>query len=124
MKAVQIEKPPYQAIIDFEETLKEPMLPDFKKAVEKAQKKFPTLVKRFGWGILLTILLMYATIGLNGLLIFLSGIVFTALLVAALIFRYIVNENIRAAERKKALEEEQARALEEFAIVSDNEEKK
>jgi len=82
------------------------MLPDFGKAVEKASKKFPSLIQRFGWGILLIILLMYATVGLNGLLIFLSGIASTILLIAALIFRYIVNENRRAAERKKDLEEE------------------
>ena len=115
---------PDQPIIDFEEKLKEPMLPDLGKAVEKAHKNFPNLIQRFGWGILLTFLIMYAAIGLNGLLIFLTGIIFIAVLQAALIFRYIVNENRRVKDHNETLEKEQAKALEDFEIVTDTEETK
>lgn len=35
---------PDQQIVDFEERLKEPMLPDFKLAATKVEKKFPGVI--------------------------------------------------------------------------------
>lgn len=50
---------------------------------------------------------MYAALGLNGVLIFLMGILFIVVLQAALIFRYIVNENERARKKREELELQQ-----------------
>ena len=60
------------------------------------QKKFPGIIQRFGWAVLLLFLVMFAAIGLTGVLIFLGGILFIVALQAALIISYIVNENRRA----------------------------
>ena len=106
---------PDQLIVEFEERLKKPMLPDAAKAVEKAQRKFPVILKNFGWAILLIFLVMYAAIGLNGLLIFLGGILFLVTLQAALLFRYIVNENFRAKVQREANDREASE--EEFLVI-------
>ena len=65
---------------------------------------------------MLTVVVMYAAIGLQGLLIFLFGIIFLILLQAGLVFRYIVNENKRAKDRREALEKEKDELLEDFSI--------
>ena len=53
-------------------------------------------MQRFGWAILLAFLIMFAVIGLTGIVIFLAGVLTLLGLQAALLFRYIVNENRRA----------------------------
>ena len=51
------------------------MLPDVARYAVKVQRKFPIIVQRAGWAILLVFVLMYAAIGLNGILIFIGGII-------------------------------------------------
>lgn len=84
---------PDQLILDFEEKLKKPMLPDGERALKKLQRKFPEIWKRFGGAIALLILLMYAAIGFNGVLTFILGMLAVLVLLAAAIFIYVMNEN-------------------------------
>ena len=96
------------------------MLPDAARAVQKVQKKFPVIVKNFGWAILLLFLIMIAAVGLNGFLIFIGGILFIIALQAVAIFRYIVNENFRAKEHREALELKASQKEEDDFVVVDN----
>ena len=95
---------PGQAIREFEERLKDPMLPDVARYAAKVQRKFPIIIQRAGWAILLIFVLMYAAIGLNGILIFIGGIIVVIIVQLALLFRYIVNENKRAALAREGQE--------------------
>ena len=62
-------------------------------------------------------LLMYAAIGLHGVLTFILGMLAVVVLIAVIIFLYIVNENERARSHREELERTQAKKLEEFVVV-------
>ena len=100
------------------------MLPDVARYAVKVQRKFPIIVQRAGWAILLIFLLMYAVIGLNGILIFIGGIIVVIVVQLALLFRYIVNENKRAAlakegQEKYILETE----MEDYVVIGETKQK-
>jgi len=80
------------------------MLPDGKRVVVKVQKKFPQILQRFGGVIVLSFVVMYAAIGLNGVLLFVLGMLFVVALIALITFLYIVNENERARAQREELE--------------------
>lgn len=85
----------------------------------KVQKKFPAIIQKFGGAIVLSFVLMYAAIGLNGVLLFVSGMLFIVFMIALVIFLYIVNENERARAQREALEKQRAKELEEFVVIED-----
>ena len=76
------------------------MVPDMKFAAEKIKTKFPAIIHRAGWALALVIAVMYAALGLVGFLIFLFGILTLVLIQAAILIRYIANENKRVQERE------------------------
>ena len=80
------------------------MLPDGKRVVVKVQKKSPQILQRFGGVIVLSFVVMYAAIGLNGVLLFVLGMLFVVALIALITFLYIVNENERARAQREELE--------------------
>ena len=83
------------AIREFEEELKYPMIPDLKFAVDKAKSTFPAIIQRAGWALLVVIAIMYAALGLVGFLLFLFGIIVLATLQIIIVIRYIINEKRR-----------------------------
>ena len=76
------------------------MIPDMKFAVEKVKTKFPAIIHRAGWALALVVAVMCAALGLVGFLIFLFGILTLILIQAAILVRYIANENKRVQERE------------------------
>ena len=71
------------------------MIPDLKFAVDKAKSKFPIIIQRAGWALLVIVAIMYAALGLVGFLIFLTGILTLVVVQVIIVVRYIINENKR-----------------------------
>ena len=97
---------PDQPIIDFEDKLAQPMLPDIDRAVDKIKKECPAVWTRFGGAVALCFAFMYAAIGFVGVLTFVLGMLTVIVLIGIAIFLYIVNENERARALREALEQE------------------
>ena len=108
---------PDQPILDFEEKLKDPMLPDWERANKKVKKKFPVIWQKFGGATALIFVLMYAAIGFNGVLVFVLGMISVVVLIGVAIFLYIVNENERARAHRIALQKEQDGTEEDFVQI-------
>lgn len=62
--------------------------------------------------------MLYCTLGLNKLLIFLFGMLTLIVIQAAIIFRYIVRENAKAQAQKEA--EERKSREDDFFIIGRN----
>ena len=79
------------------------MLPDSERAIKKVERKFP-MIKNTVAGIAVGVFgILYGSIGFGGVVIFVLGMLSVVILVAAIIFRYIVNENERARAKREAL---------------------
>ena len=94
------------------------MLPDVARAVAKAEKKCPTLIKKTGWAVALFFAIMIIAVGFNGFLMFIGGVLFIIVLQLVGIFRYIVNENARAKTKCEELEREAQQVDEDHTEVT------
>ena len=82
------------------------MLPDTERAMKKVERKFP-MIKNTVAGVSVGVFgILYGSIGFGGVVIFVLGMLSVVTLVAAITFRYIVNENERARAKREALQRE------------------
>ena len=84
------------------------MMPDGERFLRKLKKKMPEIWKRFGGAAALLMTLMYAAIGIQGVLTFIMGMLAVIALIAIGTFLYILNETERAKLQCKIFESEKA----------------
>ena len=73
-------------IKDFEESLKEPMVPDTEKLVKRAKEELPGILKKFMYTISSVLALLLVILGVRGLLIFFFGVLVIVGLQLAIVF--------------------------------------
>ena len=100
------------------------MMPDGERFLRKVKKKFPEIWKRFGGATALLLTLMFAAIGLQGVLAFIFGMLMVLILIIVGIFIYIMNEKERSIAQceifeleKKTLKQSQCEEQVEAKLV-------
>lgn len=74
------------------------MVPPIDKWQKKFSVKFPPIFQKFGAFVALFFAILYAALGLHGVLIFSFGVLAVLAVEGAFLVRYFANENKRASK--------------------------